>query len=570
MPAAVSYDRWYRYDELTELLRSWAEDAPGLMRVESIGKSYEGRDIWLVAVTNFDTGADLEKPAFLVEANIHALEVTGSTAALHLLHRLLTGYGSDERVTRALDTRTFYVLPRLNPDGAELALADRPRFVRSSVRPYPVVDPQDGLHEEDVDGDGRILMMRLRDGNGAWKPHPDEPRLMIRRDPDEGPADGEFYRLLWEGTIRNYDGVMIKIAPPLEGLDLNRNFPYEWTTENEQRGAGPYPTSEPEIRAMVQAIVDRPNITGHIAYHTFSGVHLRPYGGYPDDHFPPNDLRAYKLIGEEATRLTGYPAVAVFHDFKYEPNTSIKGSAHDWLYDHIGVFSWTTEFWSPQRRAGIEDFHYIEWLRDHSPEDDLKLLQWADRELDERAYVDWYEYEHPQLGPVELGGWDVMVCWGNVPFKFLEEEIAPHADWALWHLLVSPRLEIRSLDVEGLGEGRHLVRLVLENTGWLPTYVTQKAVDRSSVRPLEIELALPEGARVVAGEQRTEAGQLEGRVHLRSALWWGTDQGTRDRTKVEWVVEAPAGGTLKLEARHARAGVVRGEVELSKATEEEP
>ncbi len=563
MPAAVSYDRWYRYEELTELLRSWAEEAPGLMRLESIGQSYEGRDIWLVTVTAFETGADLEKPAFLVEANIHAIEVTGCTAALHLLHKLLAGYGQDERITRALDTRAFYVLPRLNPDGAELALADKPRFVRSSVRPYPLADPQDGLHEEDLDGDGRILMMRVRDDNGAWKPHPDEPRLMIRRDPDEGAGDGDFYRLLWEGTIRGYDGVTIKVAPPLEGLDLNRNFPYEWTTENEQRGAGPYPTSEPEIRAMVQAVFDRPNITGHVAYHTFSGVHLRPYGGYADDHFPPNDLRAYKLIGEEATRLTGYPAVSVYHDFKYEPNQSIKGSAHDWLYDHVGVYSWTTEFWSPQRRAGIEDYHYIEWLRDHTPEDDLKLLQWADREVGPGAYVDWYAFEHPQLGPVELGGWDVMACWGNVPFKFLEQEVAPHADWALWHLLVSPRLEIRSLDVEGLGEGRHLLRLVLENTGWLPTYVTQKAVDRQAVRPLEVELTLPEGARVVAGETRTEAGQLEGRVHLRSALWWGTDQGTSDRTKLEWVVEAPDGGTLGLEARHQRAGVVRREVDLS-------
>jgi murein tripeptide amidase MpaA len=568
VPATVAYDRWYRYDELTELLGSWAEEAPELLRLESIGKSYEGRDIWLATVTNFETGPDREKPAFLVEANIHAIEVTGCTAALHLLHRLLTEYGSEPRVTQALDTRTFYVLPRLNPDGAELALADRPRFVRSSVRPYPLADPQDGLHEEDVDGDGRILMMRLRDDNGAWKKHPEEPRLLIRRDPDEAPGDGEFYRLLWEGTIRNYDGVTIKVAPPLEGLDLNRNFPFEWTTENEQSGAGPYPTSEPEIRAMVQAVFDRPNITGHIAYHTFSGAHLRPYAGYADEHFPPTDLRAYKLIGKEGTKLTGYPAVSVFHDFKYEPNTSIKGSAHDWLYDHVGVFSWTTEFWSPQRRAGIEDYHFIEWLRDHSPDDDLRLLRWADREVGPAAYVDWYAYEHPQLGEVELGGWDVMACWGNVPFKFLEEEIAPHADWALWHLLVSPRLEVRSLDMEELGEGRFFVRLVLENTGWLSTYVTQKALDRSSVRPLEVELTLPEGARIVAGEVRTEAGQLEGRVHLRSALWWGTDQGTSDRTKLEWVVEAPDGGTLGIEARHQRAGVVRRELDLTGEQEE--
>ena len=562
MPAAVDYDRFYRYDELTKLLRSWADEAPGLMRLESIGQSYEGRDIWLVTLTAFETGPDLEKPAFLVEANIHAIEVTGCTAALHLVHKLLSGYGSDERITRALDTRALYVIPRLNPDGAELALADRPRFVRSSVRAWPLADPQDGLHEEDLDGDGRILMMRVRDENGAWKKHPDEPRLMIRRDPDEGPGAGEFYRLLWEGTIRNYDGVTIKVAPPLEGLDLNRNFPFEWTTEGEQRGAGPYPTSEPEIRAMVQAVVDRPNITGHVAYHTFSGVHLRPYAGYPDEQFPPNDLRAYKLLGEEATRLTGYPAVSVFHDFKYEPKESIKGSAHDWLYDHVGVFSWTTEFWSPQRRAGIEDYHYIEWLRDHAPEDDLKLLEWADRELGGEGYVDWYEYEHEQLGAVELGGWNLMACWANVPFEFLEAEIAPHADWALWHLLVSPRLATHSLDVERLGDGRHVVRLVLENTGWLPTYVTQRAVERKAVRPIEVELTLPEGARVVAGESKIEVGELEGRVHLRSALWWGTDQGTSDRTKLEWVVEATDGGTLVIEARHERAGVVRQQVEL--------
>jgi hypothetical protein len=122
---------------------------------------------------------------------------------------------------------------------------------------------------------------------------------------------------------------------------------------------------------------------------------------------------------------------------------------------------------------------------------------------------------------------------------------------------------MRSLDVEPLGDERFLVRLVVENTGWLPTYVTQKALDRKSVRPLEVVLTLPEGARLVAGEPRTEAGQLEGRVHLRSALWWGTDQGTSDRTKLEWVVEAPAGGKLGLEARHPRAGVVRRDVELS-------
>ena len=64
---------------------------------------------------------------------------------------------------------------------------------------------------------------------------------------------------------------------------------------------------------MVQAIVERPNITA-ASRTTFSGVHLRPYSSYPDEHYPTNDLRTYRLLGEKATEITGYPAVSIFHD----------------------------------------------------------------------------------------------------------------------------------------------------------------------------------------------------------------------------------------------------------------
>ena len=556
----VAFDRFYRYDELTDILRAWGEERPDLFRVDSIGSSYEGREIWLCTLTSVETGPDLEKPGFLIEANIHSIEVTGTTAALHLIDRLLKGYGGDERITRLLDTRTFYVVPRLNPDGPELALAEKPRFIRSSTRPWPLVEEVDGLHEEDLDGDGRILMMRVPDPNGSWKPHPDEPRMLVRREPDD--AEGEFFRVLWEGRIRNYDGVTIKVAPPLEGLDLNRNFPMEWAVEGEQYGAGPYPTSEPEIRALVQAIVERPNITGHIAYHTFSGVHLRPYSSYPDEHFPTNDLRAYQLLGEKATELTGYPAVSIFHDFKYDPKQTVKGGANDWLFDHLGLFSWTTEFWSPQREARIDVDQFIEWLRDHPPEDDLKLLRWSDEKLDGNGFIEWYPFEHDQLGQVELGGWDLMYCWANIPPQFLEREIAPHTEFAIWSALVSPRLELRSLEVEGLGDGSWLIRLVVENGGWLPTSVTEKAVERKAVRPLEAEITLPEGGKVIGGERKVELGQLDGRINRRSLLWWASNDATSDRVKVEWVVEAAPGSTVTVEDRHQRAGTVRRELTL--------
>ena len=155
-----------------------------------------------------------------------------------------------------------------------------------------------------------------------------------------------------------------------------------------------------------------------------------------------------------------------------------------------------------------------------------------------------------------------MYCWGNVPPQFLEAEIAPHSELALWHTLISPRLELRSLEAEGLSDGAWLVRVVVENTGWLPTKVTEKAVEKKAVRPLEAELIVPDGARILSAQPKVELGQLDGRVHRRSLIWWESDDATSDRAKAEWVVEAPAGSTVQVEARHQRAGTVRQELTL--------
>jgi murein tripeptide amidase MpaA len=559
----VRFDTYYRYEELTRILHAYAEEYPQLVRIESIGKSYEGRDIWLLTLTNFATGPAEEKPALWVDGNIHASEVSPSTACLYLIHRLAREYGSNEKITRCLDTRAFYVCPRVNPDGAEWALADKPKIIRSSTRPYPYdEDPIGGLVVEDIDGDGRMLMMRIPDPNGNWKKHPDEPRLMIRRDPDE--TGGEYYRILPEGRFDEpFDPAILTIQPKKEGLDLNRNFPAHWRQEYEQQGAGPYPTSEPEVRAIVDFIAKRPNITGGVTFHTWSGVLLRPYSHQPDDAFPAEDLWTYQKIGAKGTEITGYPNISVYHDFKYHPKEYISGVFDDWMYDHMGVFAWTVEIWSPQWQAGITDYKFIDWFREHPVEDDLKLLKWSDEALGGRGYVDWYEFEHPQLGRVELGGWDMLYAWRNPPPEFLEKEVALFPDWLVWHLLISPKLEICEATVEPLGDALYKVRLVVQNTGWLPTYITKKALEKKLVRGVVAEIELPDGATLRTGKPREELGQLEGRAYKPSAVtFWSADP-TDDRAKVEWVVHAPQGGAVRLVARHERAGVARVERQLA-------
>ncbi len=556
----VRFDKYYRYDDLTRILNEYATEYPNLARIESIGKSHEGRDIWLLTITNFSTGTDKEKPALWVDGNIHASEVSPSSACLYLINKLLTEYGAHADITRCLDTRVFYICPRINPDGAEWALADKPKIIRSSTRPYPYdEEPIGGLAMEDIDGDGRILMMRVSDPNGAWKPYDQDPRLLIRRDPAE--TGGQYYRLLPEGTLKNYDGWMIHVAQNKEGLDLNRNFPMNWRQEFEQRGSGPYPASEPEVRAVVHFISHHLNITGAIAFHTFSGVLLRPYDDRDDKEFPAEDLWTYQKIGQKGTDITGYPNISVYHDFRYHPKQVITGAFDSWVYDHLGVFAWTVEIWSPQRQAGITDYKYIDWYREHPFEEELKMLKWSDEVLGRKGYVDWYEFDHPQLGKVELGGWNEIYAFRNPPGEFLEKEIAKFPEWAIWHLLISPRLELLEASAKPLGNESYRIRLVVHNSGWLPTPVSKKAAEKKVVRAVIAEIELPEGATLETGKHREELSQLEGRAYKPSFVGSAEDS-TDDRAKVEWTVHAPNGGTVKLIARHERAGVVRAEVNL--------
>lgn len=570
-PNSLQFDRYYRYEEMTVSLNALVAAFPLLLTIESIGKSYEGRDVWCVTVTNSATGPAADKPAFWCDGNIHATEVSASSACLYLIHRLATQYGHDEEITRSLDTRAFYIVPRVNPDGAELYFDANPRYIRSSVRPYPYEEePIDGLRAQDIDGDGRILNMRIPDDNGPWKQHPDEPRLMVKRDPVE--LGGKYYRVVPEGLLENWDGLTLKLQKPKEGLDLNRNFPAHWRQEGEQQGAGPFPGSEPEVHNLIRFITSHTNITGGITFHTFSGVLLRPYGAEADDTMPAEDLWTYKTIGKRGSEITGYPAISVYHDFRYHPKEVITGVFDDWMYDHLGLYAWTCEIWSPQRQAGLShgfdvntksgEFRFIDWYREHPVEDDLKMLAWADTALDGAGYVAWKPFEHPQLGRVEIGGWDAQVAFRNPPGRYLEKEIAPLADWAIWHALISPKLEIAMASIEALSDHTSLVRLAIDNTGWLPTYVSKRALERKAVRAVVVEIEPGEGVELVTGKLRQEVGQLEGRAYKPDSPYGWSSDPTDYRTVVEWVVKGPSESVVSLTARHERAGVVRSELTL--------
>ncbi len=556
----MNFNHYFTNDEIAKTLKGWAKKYPHLVALTTIGESHEKRPIWLLTVTNQETGNDTDKPAVWVDANIHATELAGATAALHLAHTLLTGYAQDARITRLLDTSTFYIVPRVNPDGAEAAFSIPPRFVRSGVRPYPFAEKEDGLHEEDMDGDGRILQMRIPDPNGDWKISALDPRLMEKRAPDE--FGGMYYRLLVEGRVEGFDGYTIRDARSLAGLDFNRNFPFEWRTEGEQSGAGPFPASEPETRALTEFVAGHYNLNAAITFHTFSRVILRPYSTKSDDDMETNDLWVYKKIGEIGTKLTGYRCVSTFHDFKYHPKEVTTGAFDDWMYDQFGVYTFTIELWDLPTEAGIKDRKFIDWWREHPHEEDLQILRWADENAAPGAYVNWYAFDHPQLGKIELGGWDRLYTWRNPPHAFAEKETARHTPFLLSLADMLPHLAIHKLEAAALGDGSYHLDLVVDNTGFFPTYTSLQGKKKKATRPVRVELELPEGAELVNGKRRVELGHLEGRAVDLSTAAYGASNPTDNRARAEWVIRAPAGATISVKVISERAGTLKKEVKL--------
>lgn len=558
-PGTYDFDRFLRYDEMVAWLHHVAARRPDLITLDTYGHSYEGRKLWVVAITDSTTGPHDAKPAHWVDANIHAVEVTGGVAALYLIQHLVSGIeANDPVVVEALRTRTFYVAPRVNPDGVEAALADRPQFHRSSVRSWPWTDGHrwPGLHAEDVDGDGRILTMRISDPNGAWVEHPEDARVMVPV-PLDGVTDRPRYRLLTEGRVVDFDGYTIPTPRDPSGLDLNRNFPAGWSTN--VTGSGDHPMSEPEIDALVRAVRTRTNVCGYDAYHTFGGVLLRPSSTKSDSSLPPADVWTWNEFGKRGTELTGYKVHSVYEDFTWDKSDVMSGAGDDWAYEHLGVFSWTTEFWDVIHHATGERAHTFIWYEGPTPEQELAVAKWTDVHAP-GSYVAWRAFDHPDLGPIEIGGCDVFHTWTNPPASWLKKEVVPHAEFAVHQALASPRLVIGELTVESLGANTWRVGVGIANTGWLPTDVSALARKHSMVLPITAEIRVPNG-QVVGSPTRVKLGQLEGRAAFRLNGGAMSD-GTPDRVRHEWVVSCAPGTEIEVDVRHHRAGRTSARVVL--------
>ncbi|MFO8060739.1 MAG: M14 family metallopeptidase [Bacillota bacterium] len=561
----VVFDRYYTHEELTGWLTEKCAEYPDLVGMESIGSSHEGRDVWAVAVTDRRAGEPEGKPALYVDGNIHAGEVTASMTCLYLIEHLVSDASEDPRVDKILRTCTLYIIPRANPDGAEKYLTT-PELLRSSVRVYPEYrrdeDPR-GLHPADIDGDGRILLMRLEDGDrGAWKIDPQDSRLMTERTPAD--LEGPFYHVYTEGLIMDDRGeVADRVELPFEqvpvpyGLDLNRNFPAGYSPT--AKGAGPFPLSEPESRNLVQFIDAHRNIGGALMYHTTGGVLFRPHSTLKDEEFDRDDMSIYESIGRWGTEVTGYPVVCCYGDIW-------SGVLDDWAWEHRGIYAFTPELWDVVGRAAPNmKVNPVRMRRMSSGERrdlELRLLQWNDRELAGAGFVPWRPFEHPQLGRVQLGGWVTKECRQNPPPSLLNAECHKNIQFPLLFALALPEVHIDEVEVSSLGGGC-VISVLVSNHGYLDTCISKQAQKQKAVRQDVVEVVLPEGVQLLSGDRVTEIGFLEGYGRAQKPAYRRYSEQSRSAHRCKWTVRSEGAAEVTVIVRSERGGTVQRTVPLT-------
>ncbi len=552
-------------------LRAWADAFPELVALREIGKTEEGTPLFVLIV-----GRDPERrrPSVWIDGNMHATEVAGSSVALAIAEDVIRLHldpdgSSLGHLTLPAHLRArvrdvlFHVMPRMCPDGAEAILGDG-RYVRSNPRDHRPNRRHAHWIGGDVDGDGVALSMRKKDPGGEFVDSKDFPGLLLPRAiEDEGP----FYKVYPEGTIANFDGAHIPDPYFLSDneVDLNRNFPFAWAPEPTQEGAGSFPASEPETRAVVEFTSKRPEIFAWLNLHTFGGVFIRPLGDAPDKKMNPGDLALFRQLGAWAESIVGYPMVSGFEDFLYEPDKPLRGDLSDFGYHQRGAIAYVCEIWDLFKQIGIarkKPFteHYTHLTRD----DLLRLARWDAEHNESRVVRPWRTFQHPQLGEVEVGGIDGRVGMSNPPYEMLAEICQKQAAMFLRVASLAPVIHVES-KVTALGvPDTHRVDVVVENRGYLPTYVLGSAKSLTWNEPLYVD-AQPHGCVLATpSDAHREVGHLEGwgrgLYDGSSALFYMRSRGTGHSRTLSYVVRGR--GTLRVLVGSCRTGQLEHTIEL--------
>jgi hypothetical protein len=560
--------KYLRSDELEAQLHAWAKAFPEIVRVRAIGESIEGRKLWVLTI---GPDPDRARPAAWIDGNMHATELCGSSVALAIAEDVIRMHlqpdaeihGLPAHVRARLRDVVFHVLPRICPDGADCVL-DSGRYVRSNPRDRRPNKQHARWICKDVDGDGVALTMRKKDPGGEFVESKDFPGLLLPRRIDDA---GPFYKVYPEGVIENFDGARVPDPYFLSDneVDLNRNFPWSWSPDHEQEGAGPFPGSEPESRAIVDFHTRHPEIFAWLNLHTFGGCFIRPLGHLSDKKMDPSDLALFRQLEQWSDEIVGYPMVSGFEEFLYEPDKPLHGDLSDFGYNQRGAIAYVCELWDLFKQIGVaRKKPFVDHYTHVTREEMVKLAEWDRDHNQSRVMRPWKAFRHPQLGDVEVGGMDTRVGMSNPPYEKIDELSQKQSAMFLRVASLAPSIVVDA-NATDLGDGVKRVDVTVANHGYLPTYVLSSAKKLAHNEPLHVDASPSQGCTLVDPSQsHRELGHLEGwgrgLFDGSSALFYMRSRGTGHARTTSIAIRGK--GVLTLKVGSCRTGWITKTLDL--------
>jgi hypothetical protein len=442
---------------------------PQLATVSSMIKTNGGKDIWMITI---GTGKTETKPAIAVVGGVEGNHLLGAELVIGFAENVLKASGTDS-IKNLLQKTTYYLFPNMSPDASEQYFA-KLKYERTGNATSTDDDRDGRLNEDpfdDLDGNGKITLMRIESPIGDYKLHPDDARALIKADPSKG--EKGKYLLLSEGIDNDKDGLFNEDGEG--GIAFNKNGTYKHKTFSP--GAGDYPASEKETRALYDFLYDAFNVYAVISFGS-------------NNNLSANDDKATSIVSDLYNKVSG---------LKDAPRTSVTGGDFlSWAYQHYVRYSFSTPgWWVPKSKPDTAKKEKAFTVEDPI----ANYLRWSAQQGITDVFTEWKTIVHPNFSDqkVEVGGVDPFVLI-NPPYKQVADLSKKHTEFLIKVAAFQPEIDLMNVKTESLANGLTRVSVDVVNKGALATH--SKFADRNYfVKKIKVAVTVSDKQSLVGGKK---------------------------------------------------------------------
>jgi len=470
------------FAQLSASLKQLNSKYGNLAELKSIGKSVQGKEIWLLTLTK--GGKASEKPAILIAAGLDAYHLAGVETSFQLAEKMLQNASKDS-INKVLETKTIYIVSCVNPDAYEQAFS-KLKYERNANGTNADNDRDGKLNEdgvEDLNGDGLITFIRIEDPTGTFKSHKDDARVLAKADALKGETGK--YILITEGTDNDKDGKFNEDGDG--GIVMNKNFTHGYPFFTD--GAGEFAVSEPENRALLDFMYEAKNI--YAVFQLGAVNNLTEPSKFDKAKATQKIVAGWQekdvAINDQVSKLYGKAGIK---DLPSLPAGG--GNFSNWAYFHYGRLSFGTPVWSIPKDTA---------KKAQTDNEEVRFLRWAEANKIPNVFVEWKAINHPDFPnkKAEVGGITPFAKW-NPPVQFLQVSIQKHSQFFTDFAYLMPSIQITNIRTETVSAGLTRITADIHNQGLLPTH-SEMGERTRHVDKLKIELVHNKSQTIVAGKR---------------------------------------------------------------------